>query len=208
MKKLVLALYALVAANLFADGEPVAGQKTIRSPLVTWSATGGTYAGKTRLLFLGNNVYVDTSSTGQAGQFKRVDNGADSCSNAVPIVADTNGATRPVWEYRLWETVRSVDKDSSTHIYRVQTRERVYDGTSKTVRWTPWTRSGSNTGYTDISIQDSIVVPNVGVTSKTSQYALASFLGSWARLCPDDIAATANAATDSVFADSLILYVR
>lgn len=206
MKKFLFALLTLAAAH--AAAETIVGQKTIRSALVTWSAASGNWSNKTRILFLANNVYVDTSSTGQAGQFKRVDNAGDSCSNPVPLVPDTNGTVRPIWEYRLWETVRSVDKDSSIHTYRVNTRERVYDGTTKITRWTPWTRTGSNAGYLDVTVQDSILVPNVGVTTKTSQYAFAFFAGSWARLCPDDPAGTANAATDSVFADSLYLYTR
>lgn len=204
MKKVILFLFALLAVSAFS--QTIVGQRVLSQKLITWSAS--TYSNKTRLLFRGDNVYLDTSSTGQAGQWKRIDNGADSCSNAAPLVPDTNGIARPIWEYRLWETVRAVDKDSSTHVYRVNTRERVYDNSLKTPRWTPWTRTGSNTGYTDVTVQDSILVPNAGTTAKVAQYALAMFAGSWARLCPDDVTGTANAATDSVFADSLFLFTR
>lgn len=208
MKKLLLSLLALVAL-VAADVDIIAGQKTLRSNLVTYSAASGNWSNKTRILFLGNNVYVDTSTTGQAGQWKRIDNTADSCSNPIPLTSDSTGTARPIWEYRLWETVRSVDKDSSAHVYRVNTREWVYDATApRGFRWTPWTRTGSNAGYLDVTVQDSLLVSNAGTTAKISQYALAMFAGSWARLCPDDVAATANAAADSVFADSSRVYTR
>jgi len=206
MKKLFLALFTL-GALAFADG-PVSGQKIVQKSLVTWSAASGNWSNKTRLLFLANAVYVDTSSTGQANQFKRIDNAADSCSNPFLIAADTNGSTRPIWENRLWGTFRGVDKDSTGHVYHIQTRERVYDNTTKTVRWTPWTIPGKNAGYTDISIQDSVTIPAASVTSKISQYALYHVAGSWARLCPDDNVATGNAAGDSAFADSLLNFTR
>lgn len=207
MKKIVLALLALLTGHLFADG-PVVGQKVVQKSLVTWSAASGNWSNKTRLLFHANNVYVDTSSTGQAGQWKRVDNTADSCSNPFLLAADTNGATRGVWENRLWLTVRSVDKDSSTTVYHVQTRERVYDGTTKTVRWTPWTVPGKNAGYVDVSIVDSVTTTNASVVSKIAQYGLYHVAGSWARLCPDDNVNTANATGDSVFNDSLLNFTR
>ena len=205
MKKLWI-LIGLLAANLFAEAEPVAGQKTVSQALVTWSSTN--WLLKTRLLFLSNNVYVDTSSTGQANQFKRIDNTADSCSNPFRLASDTNGTTRGIWLNQLWETVRGVDKDSTTHTYRVQTRERVYDGTTRTVRWTPWTRIGANTGFADVSVLDTLLIGNTGSTSKTAQYALGQYLGSWARLCPDDNVSTANGTGDSVFADSLFHFAR
>lgn len=209
MKKLKLLLLVLAAlAVAYADG-PIAGQKTVQLNLVTWSNSGGNWSNKTRLLFLGNNVYVDTSATGQAGQFKRVDNTADSCSNPFLLTADTNGTTRPIFQSPLlWEIVRSVDKDSSTHVYRLQTRERFYNATSKTIAVTPWTEKGTGTGYADFTVSDSILIANAGTTNKISQYGMGSVFGSQARLCPDDVSATANAAGDSIFADSLRAFTR
>lgn len=199
-------LIGLLAVSLFAEAEPVAGQKTVQQAMVTWSSTN--WLLKTRLLFLANNVYVDTSSTGQANEYKRIDNTADSCSNPFRLASDTNGTTRAIWLYMLWETVRGVDKDSTGHTYRIQTRERVYDGTTKTVRWTPWTRIGANSGYVDVTIQDSLLFLTTTSTSKTAQYALGQYMGSWARLCPDDNVTTANGTGDSVFADSLLHFTR
>jgi hypothetical protein len=204
MKKYLFLLAALF--TLAAAGETIVGQSTVRQSLVTWSSTNWTL--KTRVLFLGNNVYVDTSSTGQAGQFKRIDNTADSCSNPFPLVSDTNGTARPIWLYQLWETVRAINGDSSAHTYRVQTRERVWDNTTKQVRWTPWTRRGSGKGYVDVTIVDSLLVPATGSVPKVSTYALGFYMGSWARLCPDDNEGTDNGAADSVFADSLFHFTR
>mgnify|MGYP000039954926 CR=1 FL=1 len=207
MKK-VFVLIGLFAVSLFAEAEPVAGQKTVQKNLVTWSAANGNWLLKTRLLFLGNAVYVDTSATGQANAFKRVDNAADSCSNPFNLGSDSNGVVRPIWLYQLWETVRGVDGDSTSHTFRVQTRERVWDGSTRTIRWTPWTRKGANTGFADVTILDSLLIGNVKSTAKTSAYAVGNYLGSQARLCPDDNVATGDAAGDSLFADSLFHFTR
>lgn len=206
--KTLFTLFALLALPLLA-AETIDGQRTLQSALVTWATATDT--GKTRLLFLGNNVYLDTSETGQAGEFKRIDNTADSCSQPFLITSDSTGITRPVWEYTLWLLTRSVDADSSTHVYRVQTRERQYLGPiagKRIAGWTPWTTKGANSGYADVTIQDSILVANARTTAKRSQYSLFSVVGTQARLCPDDVAETAGTATDSIFADSLRVRVR
>jgi hypothetical protein len=210
MKKIFL-LIGLLTVSLFAEAEPVIGQKSVQVSPVTWSATSGNWLLKTRILFLGNNVYVDTSSTGQAGQFKRVDNTADSCSNPFLLTSDTLGSLRPIWQTPLvWELVRSKDKDSSTHVYIIQTRERFFNNTTRSLFWTPWTFAGNSSGYADFTVSDSILIPNVRADSisKWSQYGMGSVFGIQARLCPDDVAATANTATDSIFADSLKAYTR
>ena len=108
MKK-VFVLIGLFAVSLFAEAEPTAGEKTVQKSLVTWSAASGNWLLKTRILFLGDAVYVDTSATGQTNQFKRVDNTADSCSNPFNLGPDSNSTVRPAWLYQLWETVRGVD---------------------------------------------------------------------------------------------------
>jgi hypothetical protein len=206
MKKLFLAL-TLTAAFLWAQGGPVVGQKTVQISPVTW--TTGANTGKTRLMFRVGTVSLDTSTTGQAGAWKRIDNTADSCSQPFTLASDTNGSLRPVWEYRLWQLTRSRDGDSSTHVYRVQTRERVYNATINAIAWTPWSVKGANSGYADVTVQDSILVGNVKHTgAKYSQYSFFFVAGTQARLCPDDIAGTATTNTDSIFVDSLRVYVR
>jgi hypothetical protein len=210
MKK-VFALIGLLAISLFAEAEPIVGQKSVQVSPVTWSASSGNWSNKTRILFLGNNVYVDTSSTGQADQFKRIDNTADSCSNPFLLTSDSLGGTRPIWQSPLlWELVRSKDKDSSTHVYRIQTREKQFNGATRTVLWTPWTYPGNSSGYADYTVSDSILIPNVrgDATNKWSQYGMGAVFGIQARLCPDDVAATANTSTDSIFADSLRAFNR
>lgn len=198
IKTLIAGLAMILAASLSfgQDG------KLLQTELVKWS-TGSNI--KTRLLLLANNVHLDTSSTGQAGQWKRIDNTADSCSRAVRLGPDSNGIIRPINVFLLWETVRAVDGDSSTHAFRVQTRDKTYDSaySGYIPRYTPWTTKGANTGYTGLQIQDSILVPNARGTAKTSQYGAFRVAGAQARLCPDDVAATADAAGDSLFLDSI-----
>jgi hypothetical protein len=205
MKKIVALLTFLSAALIFADNGSIFGQKMVRQTLITWTA--GSNTGKTHGILLGNNVYIDTSTTGQTNQFRRVDNTADSCSDPFFIASDSLAGARPVWEYRLWGMFRSVDKDSSTHVYRVQTRE-VRFVKNRTISYTAWTRAGTNSGYLDVTVQDTLVIPNIGTVARIPQYTLGMFAGTQARLCPDDIAGTANAATDTVHFDSLTVYTR
>lgn len=187
--------------------EATAGERRVNSQLVTW--TTGANTGKTRLLFLGNAVYLDTSSTGQAGAFKRIDNTSDSCSVPFLLTADSAGATRAADNFTVWGLFRGVDGDSTTHTYRFQQRERQYvlaRSGGYVATWTPWTRRSANYGFDAEATTDSITFPNIGGTAKTSQYSHFEAVGTQARLCPDDIAGTANGAADSVFADSLRVY--
>lgn len=204
MKKLFVALFALFA--LFAHGENVTGQGSVNSSLVKWTTGANT---KTRLRFYLGNVYLDTSTTGQTGAWKRIDNIADSCSNPFLIASDSNGIIRPVWEYRLWQSVKSVHATLGLHVYRIQTRERVYDNDLKAVRWTPWTRKGQNAGYTDVVVQDSILMPSpIASSTKSSQYSMGFVAGSVARLCPDVAPTTSTSAGDSTIVDSLWFFTR
>lgn len=209
MKKIILVLLALCCFKGFGQSsQSVLGQKNVRSSLVTWTA--GANLLKTHGILLGNSVYVDTSTTGQANQFRRVDNTSDSCSNPFFISSDSLGGTRPVWEYRLWGQFRSVDKDSSTMVFRIQTRE-VFNyaaTTQRAIQYGSWTIKGSNSGYADATIQDSALVPNIGTAARASQYTFFSVAGVQARFCPDDLPATANAAADTVHFDSLRVFVR
>lgn len=208
MKKVLLTLLAALAIPLLA-GEAIEGQKGLRVEPVTWNI--GANIGKTRLLILGGVVYLDTSATGQTGSWRRIDNTADSCSQPALITSDTTGTTRPVWENRLWQLTRSRDADSSTHVFRIQTRERQFLGPlagKRPAAWTPWTAKGANNGYADVTIQDSVLVANARTTSKVSQYSLFFVAGTQARFCPDNITGTATTNTDSIFVDSLRVYVR
>lgn len=211
MKKLFLAL-TLTAAFLWAQGTTIVGQKTVQISAPTWTSASNT--GKTRIKIVApdsvnHRVWLDTSSTGQAGQWKRIDNTADSCTVPFVIASDSNGSTRPVWEYRLWMLTKAVDADSSTFTFRVQTRERFYNATTAAIAWSPWTVKGANNGYADVTVQDSVLVGNIRHSgSKFSQYSLFHVTGSQARLCPDNVPGTGKAIGDSVIVDSLRVFLR
>lgn len=210
MKKAPFTLLAALALPLLAN-ETIEGQKRLQASLVTW--TSGVSSGKTRILYRTNNVYLDTSTTGQTGQWKRIDNTADSCSQPFLLTSDTAGTTAPVWMSPLvWETVYAVSVDSSTHAHRIQTRERQYLGPivgKRIAGWTPWTRKGTVTGYANVTVQDSVLFPSLrtgwGARTKASQYAMANVFGVQGRLCPDDVPETSN---DSVIVDSIRVYTR
>jgi hypothetical protein len=180
------------------------GQGRLSASIITWSSSAGNYTNKSRHLFLGNNVYVDTSSTGLAGEWKRVDNTADSCSNPFLIASDPNGKARALIAAPLiWENAYTVDKDSGYHVYRLQFRERFINPRTGDVLTTAWTQKGSGVGYADITVADSVLIPTTGVAStKVGAYGIGYGMGTEARACPDDVAATANGATDSVIADT------
>lgn len=206
--KTLFTLLAILALPLLA-GETIEGQKPINVSPVTWNI--GANIGKTRILILGGIVYLDTSATGQTGSWRRIDNTADSCSRPVLLTSDSTGAVRPIWEYRTWQLTRSRDADSSTHTFRVQTREREFLGSlpgKQIATWTPWTVKGANNGYADVTIQDSVLVANARTTSKVSQYSFFFVAGTQARFCPDNITGTATTNTDSIFVDSLRVFVR
>jgi hypothetical protein len=213
MKKVLFTLLAALALPLLA--ETIEGQKALQASLVTW--TSATNTGKTRIKIVSpdsvnHRVHLDTSATGQAGEWKRIDNTADSCSQPVLLTSDTTGTTRPVWEYRLWLLTKAADADSSTHVYRVQTREREFLGPiagKRLVKWTPWSVKGANNGYADVTVQDSILVGNIRQSgTKYSQYSFFHVAGVQARLCPDNVAGTGKAIGDSVILDSLRVIAR
>lgn len=204
MKKIIIVLFAL-AFLAFGDGK-VTGQGSVNMALVKWTTGANT---KTRLRFYTGNVYLDTSTTGQAGAWKRIDNISDSCSNPFLIASDSNGLARPIWEYRLWQSVKSVHATLGLHVYRIQTRERVYDDGVKRTRYTPWTRTQQNSGYGDITVQDSILMPSpIASSTKSSQYSMGFITGTMARLCPDVAPTTSTSAGDSTIVDSLFFFAR
>jgi hypothetical protein len=204
MKKILFVL-SLAAGLVWADMK-ITAQGVVQKGIVTW--TTGANTGKTRIRFYTGNVYLDTSSTGQTGAWKRIDNTADSCSQPFLIATDSSGTGRPIWEYRLWQKVKSVHATLGLHVYRIQTRERVYDGTAKLVRWTPWTLTQQNAGYADVTVQDSLLMNAPRSASNTSQYSFAFVAGTQARLCPSEAPTTSIAVGDSVIADSLTFTTR
>jgi hypothetical protein len=207
MKKLlIIALALLAVASFGAETVKIQGQGPAQISLVKWNT--GANTGKTRIRFYTGNTYLDTSTTGQAGAWKRIDNTADSCSQPFLVATDSNGSGRPIWEYRLWQTVKSVHATLGLHVYRIQTREKVYDGSIKATRWTPWTYFGQNTGYVDVTVQDSILMAAPRSASKSSQYSLGFIVGTQARLCPSEAPTTSTATGDSVIADSLFFTAR
>lgn len=206
MKKIIIAIMALCAIAF--GTETIQGQKAVNATFVKWT-TGANI--KTRLQFHIGNVYLDTSTTGQTGAWKRIDNTADSCSRPFLITSDSSGGLRPIWEYRLWQISKSVNLTLGLHVYRIQTRERVNDsarGPQGFLRWTPWTVKGTNSGYTDVTVQDSILMPSPRLTSKASQYSYGFVAGTQARLCPDNAPTTSASAGDSVIVDSLMFIAR
>ena len=205
MKKLLLIIIGIVSGHLWADMK-ITGQGVVQKGLVTW--TTGDNTGKTRIRIHQGQVALDTTTTGQTGAWKRIDNTADSCSQPFLIAADSNGSGRPIWEYRLWQKVKAVHATLGLHVYRIQTRERMYNATYKTLTWTPWTLTQQNAGYADVTVQDSLLMNAPRSASNTSQYSFAFVAGTQARLCPDNAPTTSAAAGDSVIADSLTFTTR
>lgn len=203
--------FAILIIALFASAEAyqevkTRGQGTIKDVLLTW--TTGANTGKTRLRFLGNAVYLDTSATGQAGAWKRIDNTADSCSQPAFLASDTAALGLPVWQSPLvWvDKAKSADPDSSTFVLRIQTRQARFHPASKRWYWTAWTRKGANSAHVGQVVQDSVLFSSlVGGAANTnySLYHLASVFGTQARYCPDDVEGTANGTNDSIIVDSV-----
>ncbi|HLP41566.1 MAG TPA: hypothetical protein VK465_08680 [Fibrobacteria bacterium] len=210
MKKLVLVILGLLSIQIFGESYKTQGQGAVAQNLVTW--TSGTNTGKTRILLLGNNVYLDTAAAGSLGQWKRIDNTADSCSLPVLLGSDSAGSALPIWMSPLaWAVTYSNDPANSAFVYRMQARLRRYDGSTKKTYWTAWTRNGTNGAYVDVALQDSLLFPAAaGVTARTkvSQYAMGNIFGHQVRLCPDDTPTTGDDAADSVIVDSTYVITR
>lgn len=214
MKKLIIGMVAL--ATLLSAQETIQGQRKVQGGLIQWQNTV-TGLSHTRLRFLpGTGWFMDTSAAtvagalpGQSGQWKRIDNGADSCSIPNWLSSDSNGMTAPIWKFELSQIVKAADPDSSRHIYRIQTRVShvLGNGSSLKRAWRPWTRAGRNSGSALSPIQDSILMGNIGGTALTkhSQRGLADLHGGVQfRLCPDDVTGTAGVVADTLILDSLI----
>ena len=206
MKNLFI-LIGLLVALAFPDTK-ITGQGNLQSSLVTW--TTGANTGKTRIRLYTGNTYLDTSTTGQAGSWKRIDNTSDSCSVGFLLASDTNGSVRPIWEYRVWELSKAINALSS-HVFRVQTKEKVPNNTTKVPFLTPWTVKGMNNGYSDVVVQDSVLMAATRahvLGTKVSQYSYFMAAGSLARFCPDEIGSTSTSAGDSIIIDSIRVWTR
>jgi hypothetical protein len=208
-------LFFVIAASLLCLTWPqstttVLGQKAVQIQDVTFSK--GAYTGKTRFRIYTPDsttpgVYLDTSATGQTGQWVVISGTADSCSLAFNLGTDTTGGTRAIWENRLWHLIKAAG-DSSTFTYRIQTRERIFNTRTRTFFWTPWTKAGINVGYADISILDTVIITDPGSTTKVSQYKLFQVIGAQGRLCPGPVAATGTSVGDSIIVDSVRVILR
>ncbi len=205
MRKWMLCLGAFL---VLAQAEPntvyIGGQARVNASIIRWSSSTGTYFGKTRHMFLNNNVYLDTSATGLAGQWKRIDNTADSCSDPIPLTSTYYGAGMPILQSpQIGENVYSRDKDSSIHVYRMRFRDRYALPDLSGYFTSAWTQKGTGLGYADQTISDSILIPSVPIAqTKIWAYGIAWGLGVEAQACPDDVAATANESQDSVIVDT------
>lgn len=188
MKQLFLALMTL-AATAFSQGVTIFGQQGVATPIYWGTATDSTL----KAMWLVDKHYHDS-----AGTWVRDDNRADSCSR--PFRIATSGGAHPIWKYELETRRRSKDAtDSGTIVYRVETRN-IRNFTNGT-NW-GWRRKGMVSGYVDVAIQDSVVLPAPMVTTKSTIAGLFFVTGDEARLCPDELPGTANVATDSIFDDT------
>lgn len=213
MKKLLIigAMVAVAAlAQTTAPGTNsasvnVGGQTSIFSGLVTWGSYNGV-----NLLTTGRAVYVDTTPATEARTLKRIDNGADSCSNPFWISRDSLEKAGSIWHFRIEPLVKTTDKDSSTMVYRVETRSFDFLGApTYKYRARPWSIPGKNIGDDMTTIKDTVLIPNHYVAQvKRTQYGFVTVYGAQARICPDAVAATHGVAADTTYHDSVRVVIR
>jgi len=184
----------LLASMAWPQSVTLSGQRGYGS-LVYW---GTATDSSLKTLQLVDNHYWDS-----VGTWVRNDNRADSCSR--PFKLGFGVGTYGVWKFEFERRVRSVDADSGTMVYRVETRYS--KNTPGGANW-GWRPKGKLVGYTDATILDSVIAPSPGVATKTTTANLFFVTGDEARLCPDALPGTANAATDSIFNDTLIVRVQ
>jgi hypothetical protein len=185
----------LILASLgFSQAVVISGQGG-NSSRVWWGTSADS---SLRVLHRGGFVYYD--SAGGGTNYKRIDNTADSCSR--PFLIASRMGTYPIWKYELEARVRAVNAASNAAVYRVETRY-VKDETRGTY-W-GWRRQGRLLGYADVTVQDSVVFPHTGLTSKMTVAGLFFVTGDQGRLCTDNATGTSTAAGDSVKSDTLIV---
>ena len=186
--KIIVVVFVFLASIVDAQ---VQGQKKVQGGNLFWknSVTGINY---TRVRYLpGTGFYLDTSAgtttrlAGQGGAWKRIDNGADSCTVPAWLSSDSTNATAPVWKFELKMIIKATDVDSSKLIWRIQTRDNhIISGKRY---WRPWTVAGKQAGSALSPIQDTILFPNLtGLTAQTKyeQRGLADLHGGTQfRLC-------------------------
>lgn len=193
MKTLLTLLF--LASMAFSQGVVISGQAG-NAVKVWWGTSSDS---SLRILHRGGSVYYD--SAGGGTNYKRIDNTADSCSR--PFWIASQMGTYPVWKYELEGRVRAVNATSNAAVYRVETRF-VKDLTKGTF-W-GWRRQGRLLGYTGVTVQDSVVMPNTGLTSKMTVAGLFFVTGDQARLCTDNATGTSTSAGDSSKTDTLIVH--
>lgn len=186
MGKMVIFLLGLLAVSSWAmNGGPVYGQQNVVDVRFTFGSDSAT-----QIRFLAGQVHRDTSATDTAGEWKRQDNTADSCSNPEWI----GRTVHPVWKYSHYELVRAVTPDSSSVTWRYEARRRRHGSATQ---FDPWVQIGQYASFPDVSIQDTLVMPAVRGTDWTARYGL-FFVGEGEQLraCPD---ANANTGADSLY---------
>ncbi|MEO7778507.1 MAG: hypothetical protein ABIY63_13325 [Fibrobacteria bacterium] len=185
-------LYLLFLASLaLAQRTVISGQAGVASYVWWGTATDSTL----KELWLVDKHYHDS-----AGTWVRDDNRADSCSRPFKIATDMG--TYPVWLYELETRTRALDPDSNARAYYIETR--FIKNSTKKDYW-GWRRRGMVRGSLNMNYQDSISIPTTLSTSKRTVAAQFAVTGDEARLCPDEIASTANAAGDSIKSDTGIV---
>ncbi len=186
-----LAVLLALVAFAFPQRAVISGQGS-ESIVVYW---GTSTDSSLKDMWLVDKHYHDS-----AGTWVRDDNRADSCSRPFWIASD--GGTYPIWKFELETRRRAVDKDSGAYVYRVETR---YVQNSKKATYWGWRRKGMLNGYQDVSVTDSVVLPTPLLVTKSTVAGLFFVTGDQGRLCPDELAGTANGTTDSIFGDTTLV---
>lgn len=193
-----------VPIGISAPASGVGGIVSVSKQIVNYGVYGGY-----KLKFQSGAVYVDTVPGGAVGKWKRIDNGADSCSNAFWIARDSGEVNGAVWHVRFEPLVTASKKDSATTAYKVQTRTFFYNSTTRRYVARPWTYAGTNAGTSTNPIEDSVIFSNIKLSNtKVAQYGFVNIFGTQARVCPEKLAGTAGVATDSTIHDSVLVFVK
>lgn len=177
----------------------------IRSTLVTFTAYNKT-AGFIMTPDSGTTwrVYIDTSASGQAGEYKRIDNTSDSGrSNQVLIQHDSTGRYLPNGNIQLIFSTRAngANVDSNGLQFKAYRRFVLPYKDGNTRRTGAWSYPGKN----GAGMVDTVACSANGGLANVKQvhYGEISPHGTFIRLRPDRIAATGKVVTDTSKFDSL-----
>lgn len=190
MKKFIVLLLAISGLG-FAQAISIFGQIDVVDERVTYGSDSAI-----QIRILGGQVHRDTSTTDTAQQWKRQDNTSDSCSNPIYL----GRTAKPVWKFAIHEMVRARDPDSSAMVYRTEVRRKRGQYRNDET-WGPWVRVGNGSGYIDVTVQDTVAMPNLRYAASTWGARYGMFFvgdGTQIRVCPDVLVTTANGATDTL----------